>query len=470
MSVTEHPDQPSSLHGHDRFWAGGMTALAALFALPLVFVLVVAISGGVDATLKAFRSPSRATGSAPVAAAVTAPSNAMVHLSDQLKIDPADVTVAEGGTISAMNIGVSPHNITVKGTSLATPMIKGGDTSVLALTGLAAGTYELYCQVPGHEAAGMKATLEVVSASGTTAAAAAPTPAATMSVAEMDAQMAKSVKAFPAATAGLGGQLLAPRILADGTKEFDLTASVVKWEVAPGQLVDAWTYNGTVPGPTIKVNPGDKVKVVLHNQLPESTAIHFHGIIVPNAMDGVPDITQPPVDPGQSFVYTWTAQSTPAVGMYHSHQDAVKQVPDGLAGAFLIGDEPVPAGVTVAQNELMMLNDSGTIGLTINGKSFPATAPVVARLGDWIEVQYMNEGQMIHPMHLHGMAQIVIAKDGYPLASPETEDVVTVAPGERYTVLIHADNPGTWAWHCHILSHAETDQGMFGMVTALIVK
>ena len=128
-----------------------------------------------------------------------------------------------------------------------------------------------------------------------------------------------------------------PNVLPDGTKEFDLTAKVTDWEVSPGNTVQAWTYNGTVPGPTIKVNPGDHVKIVLDNQLPQSTAIHFHGIEVPNAMDGVPDVTQPPVKPGEQFTYEFTAQSTPAVGMYHSHHHAEHQVPDGLSGAFLIG-------------------------------------------------------------------------------------------------------------------------------------
>jgi len=186
-------------------------------------------------------------------------------------------------------------------------------------------------------------------------------------------------------------------------------------------------------------------------------------------MDGVPEITQPPVKPGATYTYSFTAQSTPAVGMYHSHQDAVKQVPNGMAGAFLIGEEPLPAGVAVAQEQVMMLNDAGTIGLSINGKSFPATAPVVAKLGEWVEVHYLNEGEMAHPMHLHGLAQLVIAKDGYPVPQPYQADTILVGPGERYTVLVHADNAVTWAWHCHILSHAENDQGMFGMVTAMVV-
>ena len=192
--------------------------------------------------------------------------------------------------------------------------------------------------------------------------------------------------------------------------------------------------------------------------------VHFHGLLTPNAMDGTTDVTQDPVTPGQSFTYRFVAHG-PAVGMYHSHHDAVKQVPNGLAGAILVGHEPVPAGVEVTQRQVMILDDSGTIGYALNGKSFPATAPIVAKAGEWVEVQYMNEGTQIHPMHLHGMPQVVMAKDGYPLATPSTEDTVTVAPGERYTVLIHATEPGTWVWHCHILTHAENDSGMFGMVT-----
>ena len=391
----------------------------------------------------------------------------MVDLTD-FAIDPGTITVGTGASLEVMNMGATPHNLAVRDSKLATPMINPGGTEKMVLDGLAVGTYVMFCEVPGHEQSGMKAQLKIVAGSG---GAAGDLPLAKpMTFGEMDAAMAKSIAAFPAKTSGLGAQPLAPKVLADGTKQFSLTSKIVKWEVSPGKEVEAWTFNGTVPGPTIHVDPGDKVKVVLHNEMPESTAIHFHGLITPNAMDGVPGITQEPIKPGASFTYEWTAQSTPAVGMYHSHQDAVKQVPNGMAGVFLVGELPVPAGVRVAQEQVMMLNDAGTIGLTLNGKSFPATAPVAAELGDWVEVHYLNEGLMLHPMHLHGLSQLVIAKDGYPLATPQLEDTVTVAPGERYTVLVHADNPGTWAWHCHILSHAEDTTGMFGMVTAMVVK
>jgi FtsP/CotA-like multicopper oxidase with cupredoxin domain len=263
--------------------------------------------------------------------------------------------------------------------------------------------------------------------------------------------------------------VLEPTVLADGTKQFELTAAVTDWEVEPGKTVQAWTYNGTVPGPTMKVQPGDHVQIVLHNDLPQSTAIHFHGIETPNAMDGVPYVTQDPVKPGDDFTYDFVAVG-PAVGMYHSHHHAEHQVPDGLLGAFLVGDQPLPAGVTVSQEVPMVLNDAGVIGFSLNGKSFPATAPTIAKQGEWVEIHYMNEGLQVHPMHLHGLPQLVIAKDGFAVPQPYQADTVLVAPGERYTVLVQATSPGVWAWHCHILNHAERDDGMFGMVTTFIVQ
>lgn len=285
----------------------------------------------------------------------------------------------------------------------------------------------------------------------------------------MDAQMAKRDKSFPAATKGEGATVLAPKVLADGTKEFDLTAEVTKWETEPGKTVEAWTYNGIVPGPTIHVNVGDKVKIVLHNKLPESTSIHWHGLVIPNDMDGVSDVTQDPVPPGGTFTYAFTTKE-PMVGWYHSHHDGTKQVTSGLFGTILIGEMPVPTGVKVSQELPFVLQDSGTIGFTINGKSFPATKPVRTHVGDWIEVHYVNAGTMAHPMHLHGMAQLVIAKDGYPLPAAYRADTVNVAPGERYTVLIHTIDPGKWAWHCHIFPHSEASQGMFGLFDELLVS
>ncbi|HEX6968948.1 MAG TPA: multicopper oxidase domain-containing protein [Micromonosporaceae bacterium] len=285
----------------------------------------------------------------------------------------------------------------------------------------------------------------------------------------MDKLMAERDRAFPAETAGRGAPDLAPEILPDGTRQFTLTAKIAKWELEPGKTVDAWTFNGTVPGPTLKVAVGDKVRVVVNNELPQSTSVHWHGILLPNAVDGVPHMTQEPIKPGESYTYEFTAERA-SVGWFHSHHDGTRQVADGLWGTILIGELPRPTGVKVSQTRLMHLQDGGKIGLTLNGKSFPATEPVRVKRDEWIEIHYVNAGQQAHPMHLHGLDQLVIAKDGLPLPEPYRADTVFVAPGERYTVLVKADRPGTWLWHCHIFSHAEGSQGMFGMVTAMIVE
>ena len=443
---------------------GWLVFVYAVAATALIASLV-AVGFGMRAVDEAKDGGGSGTEVAGAASTVT------VTLSE-LKIEPAVVEVAEGGTLAIQNKGALAHDVRVEGTDFVTPLVNSGGSAQLSLAGLAPGTYTIFCQVPGHRSGGMEAQLKILAGSGA-AAAGASQPATdhkAMSADEMDTTMAARTAAFPAATKGLGGQVLEPKILADGTKQFDITTTVTQWEVEPGKTVEVYAYNGTVPGPTIQVNPGDKVRFVVKNELPESTVVHFHGLILPNELDGVPDITQKPVKPGQSYTYDFTAQSSPAVGMYHSHHDAQKQVTFGLAGAFLVGDLPLPKGVTPTQEHVMMLNDSGPIGFSLNGKSFPATAPYVATKGEWIEMHYMNEGSQVHPMHLHGPAQLVVAKDGFPLDQPYKADTLLVGPGERYTVLIQADQVGTWAWHCHILSHAENETGMFGMVTALIVK
>ncbi len=295
------------------------------------------------------------------------------------------------------------------------------------------------------------------------------TPASSRAAADaMDAMHEKGVKAFPAKTEGKGNQPLAPRI-ENGVKVFEVTASEVQWETEPGKRVRAWVYNGQLPGPQIRVTEGDRVRIVLRNELAESTAIHFHGVLTPNSQDGVPFITQPPVKPGESFTYEFVAKNAGS-HMYHSHLNAAKQVGLGLLGAFII--EPKRKRrieQNVALDYVMILND-GMHGYTINGKGFPATEPLVAKLGQKVRIRFMNEGMMIHPMHLHGMPMTVIDKDGYPQPMPWRCDTLNVAPGERWDVIVECDNPGVWAFHCHILPHAESEHGMFGMVTALIVE
>ncbi|HEY3249046.1 MAG TPA: multicopper oxidase domain-containing protein [bacterium] len=294
----------------------------------------------------------------------------------------------------------------------------------------------------------------------------APAPQAAHEQMDRDAMHEASVKAFPAKTAGLGAQPIQPEIV-NGVKVFRLTASQIQWEVEVGVKRLAFAYNGQVPGPTIRVTEGDRVRVILTNRLSQSTSIHFHGVFTPNAMDGVPYITQPPVKPGATFTYEFVAKPS-GTHMYHAHHGP-DQITLGLLGAFIIEPKDARREPKVAQDIVLVIND-GPLGYTLNGKSFPATQPIVVKRGQRFRIRYMNEGSIIHPMHLHGLTQLVIAKDGRPLREPYEVDTLNVAPGERYDVLVNADAVGVWAFHCHILAHAESETGMHGMVTAVIVK
>jgi FtsP/CotA-like multicopper oxidase with cupredoxin domain len=284
----------------------------------------------------------------------------------------------------------------------------------------------------------------------------------------MDAMHEKGIKAFPAKTTGQGNQLLAPKVV-NGVKVYELTARETKWEVAPGQMVTAMAFNEQVPGPQIRVREGDRVRVVLRNELDQSTAIHFHGLELPIDQDGVPFITQPPVKPGESYTYEFTVpEGNSGSHMYHSHHNAATQVGLGLLGAFIVEPKRPRKIERVDHDYVMILND-GAHGYTLNGKGFPATEPLTAKLGEKVRIRFMNEGMMIHPMHLHGMHMTVIDKDGWAQPQPWKCDTLNVAPGERWDVIVSCNNPGTWAFHCHILPHAESEHGMFGMVTALVV-
>jgi FtsP/CotA-like multicopper oxidase with cupredoxin domain len=319
----------------------------------------------------------------------------------------------------------------------------------------------------------MEATLTVTADAGTetggggVAAGAsehAGTDHSTMTPEQMVAGHTDGIKAFPQETAGKGNQP-AEFTEEDGFKVFELTADELEWEVAAGEMKEGMAMNGQIPGPRIEVDKGDKVRIIVNNELDVPTAIHPHGLFVPNDMDGVPGLNQDPIMPGESFTYEFTVRNTGS-HMYHSHFDSAKQVPSGLLGAFIVRDTKEPK---VAVDYTMILND-GPLGYTLNGKSFPATEPLVVERGQKLRVRYMNEGLQIHPMHLHGMPQKVIAKDGWKLPMPHMEDTVLVAPGERVDVIIDATEVGTWAYHCHILNHAEAADGMFGMVTALVVQ
>jgi len=438
-----------------------LAVIAMVVSIGAIGIVSVAKNGG--SSTESAGSPS-ASGTSTVEVTLT---EFAIALSPSV-VPPGDVV------FNVHNAGAAQHNLAAADLNKRTPTIDAGAHVLLEL-GKVTSNVNIICEIPGHKDSGMKTVLKV------SADTSAPTDTvAVMSNAQMDSMMEAVVKRFPEKTAGLGGQELKPTISSDGYKQFDLTAKIVDWEVEGGKVVKGWAYNGQIPGPQLRANVGDKIRIRIKNELPESTSMHLHGVRVPNAMDGVDPITQSVIKPGETFDYEFTATEA-AVGMYHSHHNAQVQIPNGLAGSLLIGDwktstmkaagsRLTDSNGKVEQEVVMVLNDAGTIGLSLNGKSFPATAPYVMKIGETMLVHYYNEGLMSHPMHMHQPTGLVVARDGKMLENPFFADTISVAPGERWSVLYTAKDAGVWAWHCHILTHAETPTGMKYMVTAVIVS
>jgi manganese oxidase len=445
--------------------------------LPLIFGTVAVLGLAVVLSIAALVASDDDAGGGSEAS-----SSAHVSLTE-FAITPDAVTVGAGGTIHVTNDGTALHNLAVADTDLRTPDIAGGETGELDVSSLEPGSHEILCLIPGHADSGMTGTLTVTEGGGAAAGGTTDTTAGAHADPEkMTEALLASFDEFPAETEGLGNQILEPtEVKPDGTKVFDLTMEAAPWERAPGEVVEAMTFNGTVPGPLLDLEVGDRIEVRVKNDLEIGTEVHWHGLNTENEFDGVAPLTQDLIEPGDTFTYKITVDE-PAVAMYHPHAHGSWLLPDGMFGGVLVGDIPLPTGTTVGYQQIpaqvdisrripMVLNDSGVIGLTLNGKSFPATEAYPAAVGDWVLIDYWNEGNLIHPMHLHQFDQIVVGKDGFPIPQPYAVDTLNVAPGERYTVLVHIDKPGVWVWHCHILPHAEREDGsMFGMVTAVIAE
>jgi FtsP/CotA-like multicopper oxidase with cupredoxin domain len=269
-----------------------------------------------------------------------------------------------------------------------------------------------------------------------------------------------------------GAQPLEP-VLVDGVKEFQLTTSITRWNILPGVEVGGYAYNGQIPGPTIRVTTDDRMRVKLTNNLSEPTTIHWHGLVLPNSQDGAADVTQPPIPPGASFTYEFDVPDTPGTYFYHTHVAGDRQQSLGLYGALLIDDiaaEPIADQEYTLQLGEWRVTDGQTFPamelegmfpnyFTINGKSYPATDTINARVGDRILLRFIGSGQFIHPMHVHGGPFEIVGTDGNPV--PEgarlKKDTVLVGPGERYDVVWTALEPGSWLIHCHIGHHITND-------------
>ncbi len=267
-----------------------------------------------------------------------------------------------------------------------------------------------------------------------------------------------------------GDQVLQPRI-ENGIKVFDIEASIIRWNILPNVAVEAYAYNRQVPGPRLQLTEGEHVRINFHNALPESTTVHWHGLIVPNEMDGPAKVTQDPVPPGGSYTYEFdVAQS--GTYFYHSHDHPDRQQALGLYGALLISpkDASTEAGAdidyTIQLQEwlkrewrtypAMLMEGALPNYFTINGKAYPSTDTVAMKVGQTIKIRFIGtNNNFVHPMHVHGGPFQVVAVDGVTLndSARYQADTVNVGPGQRYDVVWTARKPGKWLVHCHIPHH-----------------
>jgi FtsP/CotA-like multicopper oxidase with cupredoxin domain len=270
------------------------------------------------------------------------------------------------------------------------------------------------------------------------------------------------------------GSTLPYKVVGD-VKVFHLIAEEVDHEFAPGLRAYCWGFNGQVHGPTIEAVEGDLVRIYVTNNLPENTSIHWHGVLVPSGMDGVAGLSQKNIEPGETYKYEFRLRQH-GTYMYHSHSDDMTQIALGMMGMFIIHPR-TPTGPTADRDFVLMSSewriDVGTRRpvpiemtdfnvLTFNGRSFPGTAPLVAKYGDRVRIRFGNLSPMEHhPIHLHGFYWKITEMDGLQL--PETAQqfgsTVLVAVGQTRTVEFIADNPGDWAMHCHMTHHTMNQMG-----------
>lgn len=260
-----------------------------------------------------------------------------------------------------------------------------------------------------------------------------------------------------------------PWVMKDGVKEFHLIAEQMRREFAPGMLVNCWGYNDQSPGPTIEAVEGDRVRILVTNTLRESTTVHWHGVLLPNGMDGVGGMTQKHIPPGETYAYEFTLRQH-GVQMYHPHSDEMVQMAMGMQGFFVIHPrngypEPVHRHFVIFLQEWAIAPGTFTPNpnvmtdfniFTFNNRVWPGTDPLVVRLGERVRVSFANLSMDSHPIHFHGHRWWLVGTDGgeIPRSAWIPEATINVPPGTTRTVEFVADNPGDWPLHCHKNHHA----------------
>ena len=302
-------------------------------------------------------------------------------------------------------------------------------------------------------------------------------------------------------------------------KEFRLTVKDIGFEIFPDKPMMGWGFNGLIPGPTIRVTEGDRVRIILKNETNDGEhTLHVHGQSKPYIMDGVPFLGQRPLKKGESYTYEFMVKN-PGTSWYHCHVDSVHHVDMGMHGAFIV--EPKKEKLVYDREYIMILDEWPTAhvhvhsesspdpvhdehgimtlheesppmhehkdeeilkrdwypvthpphqdvydGFTINGRSFPFTEPVIVKKGEKVRIRFINVGYKQHFMHTHSHRFTVVARDGSYVDEPQKIDTIAIGPAQRVDIILEADNPGTWPFHCHRLDHI-TNEHVYpgGMLT-----
>ena len=266
-----------------------------------------------------------------------------------------------------------------------------------------------------------------------------------------------------------------PWKIVDGVKVYHLIAEPVTHEFAAGMVGECWGYNGRVHGPLIEAVEGDRIRIYVTNRLVAPTAVHWHGLFLPNGMDGVGGLTQKAIQPGETFKYEFTLKQH-GTFMYHAHHDEMTQMAMGMMGLFIVHPRE-PKGPPVDYDFAYMLSEwKIDVGarrpdpnemtdfntLTLNARVYPGTAPLVVKQNSRVRIRIGNLSAMDHhPIHLHGHRFFVTETDGgeIPEAARWPETTVLVAVGQTRTIEFVADALGDWAMHCHMSHHVMTQMG-----------
>ena len=234
--------------------------------------------------------------------------------------------------------------------------------------------------------------------------------------------------------------------------------------------VESYGFNGSMPGPTIVVHEGNKVRIIVENKLPEPTTVHWHGLIVPNAEDGAGAATQPVIPPGKSYTYEFTVKQQ-GTFMYHSGFNDTKQVRKGMGGMFIA----LPKQEKVADKDYVILLQMFSLPegtkvepivfnmdpnwFTFNGLVMPNFPVLQAKRGEKVRIRFGNLAETSHPIHLHGYSFHVVGTEGGPIppSAQWPAATININPGETRDIEFVANNPGLWRIHCHKLLHITND-------------